>query len=159
MASGLWQRLRAARRYADKRQQDISDACGVSRGAVAQWESAEPGHRTRPGITELMTVSRTTGVPVEWLMNDASDPNDVFKVGTLYGAAPPPAPTRNGHNSQVGGLPVAPPAPSNRALETFIRAVEFAVMEQDPEIAAGFRVRGRRLSSESRQRLIDQTLR
>ena len=74
-------------------------------------------------------------------MNDASDPNDVFKVGTLYGAAPPPAPTRNGHNSQVGGLPVAPPAPSNRALEAFIRAVEFAVMEQDPEIAAGFRVR------------------
>lgn len=34
MTSELWQRLRAARRYADKRQQDISDACGVNMEVV-----------------------------------------------------------------------------------------------------------------------------
>lgn len=38
--SELWERLRAARKYADLRQQDIAVACtpAVNRAAVAQWE-------------------------------------------------------------------------------------------------------------------------
>lgn len=82
MPSELWQRLRAARRFADLTQQNLGDQCRVSRGAVALWEAAEPEHRTKPTIENLVKVAEATSVPLEWLMNDASKLDDVYKLAT-----------------------------------------------------------------------------
>lgn len=78
--SELWQRLRQARRFADLTQQDLASKCGVSRGAVALWEAAEPEHRTKPSTGHLLKVAETTGAPIEWLLNDASDVNAIWRL-------------------------------------------------------------------------------
>ena len=80
MPSELWQRLRAARRFADLAQKDIARAVGLTRSAVAQWEAAEPEHRTKPSVDHLMIVSRVTKAPLEWLLNDASRLEDLYKL-------------------------------------------------------------------------------
>ena len=53
MPSELWQRLRAAREHAKLTQQQIADACGVSREAVSQWEAKDPAKRKTPGVPRL----------------------------------------------------------------------------------------------------------
>jgi len=83
--SELWQRLRQARKFADLTQQDLAKRCGVSRGAVALWEAAEPEHRTKPTTDHLIAVSKATRVPLEWLMNDASDVNEVWRLTGEFG--------------------------------------------------------------------------
>lgn len=107
--SELWQRLRQARKFADLTQQDLASRCGVTRGAVALWESAEPEHRTKPTTDHLIAISKATKAPLEWLMNDVSDVNDIWRLTGEYGggaaepAAAPPAPDvlpdlrQNGH--------------------------------------------------------------
>lgn len=111
--SELWQRLRQARRYADQTQAQLAQCCGVSRGAVALWEAAEPEHRTKPTIDHLMAVSKCTGVPLEWLLNDASDVDDIWRLSE-FGAhpaapAPPSDPLpdlrQNGHLFTFASLP------------------------------------------------------
>lgn len=99
MATQLWQRLRQARRYADLTQSDLASKCGVSRGAVALWEAEEPEHRTKPTTDHLLAVSSATGVPLEWLLNDASRLEDIWRLGAEFGDAqrhnPPPAGTQD----------------------------------------------------------------
>ena len=78
--SELWQRLRQARRFADQTQLQMAQCCGVSRAAVALWESAEYEHRTKPTTEHLVQIAKCTSVPLEWLLNDASDLNDVWRL-------------------------------------------------------------------------------
>ena len=85
MPTQLWQRLRQARRYADLTQANLAALCGVSRGAVALWESEEPEHRTKPTTDHLIEISKATGVPLEWLMNDASKLEDLWRLGAEFG--------------------------------------------------------------------------
>lgn len=87
MKSELWQRLRQARRFADLTQSDLAAKCGVTRGAVALWEAAEAEHRTRPTTEHLITVSDVTGVPLDWLLNDAADLEAVWRVGMEFNDA------------------------------------------------------------------------
>lgn len=93
--SELWQRLRQARKYADLTQQDLAKHCGVTRGAVALWEAAEPEHRTKPTTDHLIVISKITGAPLEWLLNDAADVNALWKLTGEFGGASGPgfAPT------------------------------------------------------------------
>ena len=93
--SELWQRLRQARRFADLTQADLASRCGVSRGAVALWEAAEPEHRTRPTTDHIVTIAKVCNVPLEWLLNDTSDINALWRLSGEFGPAPTPAP--NGH--------------------------------------------------------------
>lgn len=93
--SELWQRLRQARKYADLTQQDLADACSVTRGAVALWEAAEPEHRTKPTTDHLITVSKVTGVPLEWLLNDTSDLNAIWRLGGEFGGGRAASDTRS----------------------------------------------------------------
>lgn len=104
--SELWQRLRQARRFADLTQAQLAQACDVSRGAVALWESAEPEHRTKPTTDHLIAISKRTGAPLEWLLNDASELDEIWRLsefGTQPAqsgpAAPGPLPDlrQNGH--------------------------------------------------------------
>lgn len=87
MATQLWQRLRQARRYADLTQADLAAKCGVSRGAVALWEAEEPEHRTKPTVDHLIAIAKGTGVPLDWLMNDASDLSELWRLGGEFGDA------------------------------------------------------------------------
>ena len=85
MPTQLWQRLRQARRYADLTQADLAAKCGVSRGAVALWEAEEPEHRTKPSTEHLIALSKATNVPLEWLLNDASKLEDLWRLGAEFG--------------------------------------------------------------------------
>lgn len=96
MATQLWQRLRQARRYADLTQADLAGKCGVSRGAVALWEAEEPEHRTKPTTDHLLAISSATGVPLEWLLNDASKLEDIWRLGSEFGDAQGQPVTRSG---------------------------------------------------------------
>lgn len=91
MPSQLWERLRAARRHADLTQREVAVACGLTRSAVAQWEASEPEQRTRPNSDHLIVFSRLTKAPLEWLMNDASRLDDLYRVVADADAAQPPA--------------------------------------------------------------------
>lgn len=88
MATQMWQRLRQARRFADLTQSALALQCGISRGAVALWEAEEPEHRTKPTTDHLIAVAKVTGVPLEWLMNDASELDAIWRLNGEFGDAP-----------------------------------------------------------------------
>lgn len=121
MASELWQRLRAARRYADLRQEDVRRVTGVSRSAVAQWEAEEPEKRTTPSIDQVKAVAKLAKLPLEWMLNDHANVDDVWQIGGLQMTTP------------------SVPAAADRLAGAFAGAIEFAVMQRKTELAAGFR--------------------
>lgn len=61
----LGMRIRAARLRAGLSQGDLAAQIGVSRTAVANWESSKS--RTRPSSERLEAISHHTGVSWEWL--------------------------------------------------------------------------------------------
>lgn len=85
IVSELWQRLRQARKFADLTQADLAKHCNVTRGAVALWEAAEAEHRTKPTTDHLIVISKITGAPLEWLLNDAADLNALWKLTGEFG--------------------------------------------------------------------------
>lgn len=89
MASELWQRLRQARRYADLTQHDLAERCGVTRGAVALWEAAESEHRTRPTTEHCIRLAEVCGVPLEWLLNDASELDTIWRLSEFNAKSAP----------------------------------------------------------------------
>lgn len=91
MASQLWQRLRQARKYADLSQQSLAELCHVSRGAVALWEAADPEHRTRPTAEHCLAIARACKVPIDWLLNDSSDLDAVWRIAAERGGDDPVA--------------------------------------------------------------------
>lgn len=64
MSKSLGDRIKTARLAAQKSQQQLGDAAGISRSAVAQWESGETKN-IRPG--HLFRAARFLGVSPEWL--------------------------------------------------------------------------------------------
>ena len=86
MASELWQRIRAARQYADISHDDVSKVCGVSRPAVTLWESKDPGKRTKPDINQIQALAKLARLPVEYFLNDKLDPESVWEAGKQYRA-------------------------------------------------------------------------
>lgn len=132
MASELWQRLRAARKFADMTQAQLAAACGITRSGYAFFEAGDPNSRSRPSAEQVMAISRLTKVPIEWLMNDSVNAGDVWKVGVVAnGGVPlPPAPSVV-HASNGHPLRRATDKPG-RAEETFWRAVEYHVLTARP---------------------------
>ena len=59
----LSMRVRKARRHAELTQQTLADRMGVTRGAVANWESAV----AVPAARRLARIANVTGVSYEWL--------------------------------------------------------------------------------------------
>ncbi|MBS0218877.1 MAG: helix-turn-helix transcriptional regulator [Proteobacteria bacterium] len=57
-------RIRIARRNSGMSQKSLAERLGVSRGAIANWESS--GH-ARPSRPNLCKVAAITGVTIEWL--------------------------------------------------------------------------------------------
>lgn len=128
MATTLAQRIKAARNYADLRQQDIADACTlagikVSRSAVAQWEYDDE-RRTQPSIDHVKVVAKRTGVPVDWLLNDNAELADIWRFAKLSEPMP---------------LAPEPKSPvTDRFADAYAKAVEFAVLQRKPEMASAF---------------------
>lgn len=78
----MGRRIRQARLAAGLSQQRIADRFGISRAAVAQWESEE----TNPGTAKLEGVADILGVRIEWLTTgrgptrtDEQDPEDAAR--------------------------------------------------------------------------------
>lgn len=132
MQSELWQRLRAARHHADLRQEDIAKVCSVSRGAVAQWESAKPENRNNPSVAQLSLLADATGVPVTWLMDNTADPGDLVRLGRTPAAPAPLRPALVPVPSEPAAMPIA------RQLEAFRLATAYEVLLQQPTAAAYF---------------------
>lgn len=121
MASELWQRLREVRKFADKTQADMANIANITRSGYAFWENSDSKQRTLPNVDQIVAISKATGVPVAWLLDDKSDINDLWRAG---GPKAPP----------VASEPEPAPyiAPSDRAQQRFWAAVEYAVTARDP---------------------------
>lgn len=126
--SELWQRIRQARRYADQTQAQLSACCGVSRAAVALWEAAEPEHRTKPSTEHVIAIAKCTNVPLEWLLNDASDLNDVWRMAEFtpgrFGSDPPAPPAPAAKPAVAAPADVIPDLEQNGRLYVFAQTPE-----------------------------------
>lgn len=134
MASQLWQRLRAARKFADLTQAQLAAACGITRSGYAFFEASDPGSRSRPNTDQIMAIAKLTRVPIDWLLNDASEPGDVWKIGVVAGVAP----KQQAQPPQINGG--AFQRTIDRAEDTFWRAVEYNVMMSNSDMASCFDV-------------------
>lgn len=67
-------RLRAARKAKKKSQADVAEVCRnregepLSREAVAQWESRDPGKNTRPSFENLVEAARLLDTSIDYLV-------------------------------------------------------------------------------------------
>lgn len=123
----MWQRLRAARAYADLTQEDVGKALSPprSRTAVAFWESATADLRTAPLGEQLMQYARICKVPVEWLLDDTQAPDSLYTY----------------MQRRSGAVPVANPAErEQRRAKAFWSAVEYQTLHVCPELADQFHV-------------------
>lgn len=71
------ERIREARRSAGLTQLDLARECGLTRGAVALWESGGIAS-TQPRPDLLRKVTQILKVPFEWLMDDSVDPESAW---------------------------------------------------------------------------------
>lgn len=125
MPTKLWQRLRQARRYADLTQAQLAVECGVSRGAVALWEAEESEHRTKPTTDHLIAISKATGVPLEWLMNDASQLDSIWRLGGEFS-----------DDKRQAAAPAAPALPPADVLPDLLQDGHLFLFAQTPEQVA-----------------------
>ena len=91
MASELWQRIKAVRKYKNLRQQDVADVCKVSRPAVAQWEYEDAERRTVPSIDQMKALAKISGVQLDWLLNDRANIDDLYQYAKPDVPEIPPA--------------------------------------------------------------------
>lgn len=89
MKTELWQRLKSARKQAQLTQDQVAEALGISRAAVAQWEAVDPAKRTAPSRENLRRFAKSAGVPLDWLSDDLSGMD--FERATLP-VSPPATP-------------------------------------------------------------------
>jgi transcriptional regulator with XRE-family HTH domain len=75
MASELWQRLRALRSRTGLSGEAFGAKLDASKAAVSQWEASEPERRTTPDLAKVVRMKQCFGVPLDWLLDDASDPD------------------------------------------------------------------------------------
>lgn len=71
------ERIREARRSAGLTQLQLAQDCGLTRGAVALWESGGVAS-TQPRPDLLRKVTQILRVPFEWLMDDSVDPQSAW---------------------------------------------------------------------------------
>lgn len=63
-------RIFKARKDADMTQEQLAEAVGKTRGAVAQWESGE----VRPRHATLQAIAEATKKPLTWLLTGSAEP-------------------------------------------------------------------------------------
>lgn len=121
MASEFWQRLREARKFANKTQMQAAKALGISRSGYAFYENDDPEQRTQPNVEQIVTLSQLYKVPAEWLLNDKAEVSDLWKGTTGQRTAEPqPAP-----------YAPAPALNQDRAQQRFWAATEYILTSKD----------------------------
>jgi transcriptional regulator with XRE-family HTH domain len=73
MTTELWERIFHVRSKMGKTQETFGAALGVSKAAVAQWESKSPRTRTAPATAKLQAMARMSGVSIAWLIDGLDD--------------------------------------------------------------------------------------
>lgn len=92
----LAMKLKAARRAALLTQHQAAAKLGISRSAIALWESVDPAVRNQPSMENLVKFAEATGLPVGWFMNENYPVGSVHRVRNMALAggwvddAPPP---------------------------------------------------------------------
>lgn len=76
-AMELNQRIFKARSDAKMTQEQLANAVGKTRGAVAQWESGD----VRPRHTTLQAIAEATSKPLHWLINGIGDEPSTPRIG------------------------------------------------------------------------------
>lgn len=100
-AMELRQRIYKARADAGLTQEQLANATGKTRGAVAQWESGD----VRPRHSTIQLIARATGKPVAWLESGVDeDAPGLLVIGEVAAGAWKEG--RAGY--QPHGMPVAP---------------------------------------------------
>lgn len=79
----LTSRIRQARHHAGFSQQEMSERIGITRGAVANWESHGD---IAPTVDHMLKLARLTGVSFEWL---ATGHGSMTRDGNSAGPLPP----------------------------------------------------------------------
>lgn len=70
LVGNLWQKIREARNAAGLSQQDLADACEVTRNAVSLWESDKEQNRTEPSFDKLKIISIAVQRPISWFFDE-----------------------------------------------------------------------------------------
>lgn len=94
MASHLWQRIRAIRKYMGLSQEGFGALFEVSKAAVSQWEAEDPEKRTAPPLPTQVEIARVSGAPREWVVfgDDGELGPDWYQDGDEPTADRPPRP-------------------------------------------------------------------
>lgn len=82
MDNNFWRRIRQARRVADLTQMKLAQLCGVTRSAVAQWESPNRDVHVDPTPDRIALIAKHTGTSVNWLMtgDEAEAPTSLDQI-------------------------------------------------------------------------------
>lgn len=130
MQTELWQRIRIARKGAKLSQQALADKVGVERPAVTQWESENPGNRTKPKIEMLPKIARATGTSETWLITGTDSTGQDTSVPTIE-VATLKAPVVNGASAAEVPLKATDYWPVRPQWNDKIESVAFFVAEDD----------------------------
>lgn len=95
MKTHIRERIKAARLHAGYTQEKLGELIGISKSAVSMWETTNEKKYTRPTFENLQALSKITGAPLNWLLDDDATistdwkrPAEVFQFpGTTIGSA------------------------------------------------------------------------
>lgn len=94
MKSHIRERIKAARLHAQLTQEQLGERIGISKSAVSMWETTNLQKWTRPTLDNLKSLSKITGAPLDWLLDDEASISDDWKrpaeVVAFPNAAPKP---------------------------------------------------------------------
>jgi transcriptional regulator with XRE-family HTH domain len=68
MTEGLASRIKEVRTGANKTQEEFGASLGVSKAAVAQWETLHGKQRTEPKLEKLLSMASLYSVDLVWLL-------------------------------------------------------------------------------------------
>jgi transcriptional regulator with XRE-family HTH domain len=131
----LADRLRTARTFAGKTQLDVAEALGVSRSAVAQFESANPDTRKPVSAEYINAWAACCGVPAA----DLTEPNVGLNELSLRWARDRAGNPPSQAPASADGLPAV--YASHEQIDAWRNAVKFDCMSRDPRRSAAFDVK------------------
>jgi len=106
----------------------------VSKGAVSQWESKRPETRTTPTTSNLSEMSRLSGVPLTWLLDDEAlvdEPWAAEAGATARANGNTPSEATRPKVSLEEALPLVLDAMARAAQRDKLRTALLAVLEDD----------------------------
>lgn len=79
MKTHIRERIKAARKHAGLTQEKLGELIGITKSAVSMWETSNPKKYTRPTLENLKELSKLTGAPLNWLLDDDAEISSDWK--------------------------------------------------------------------------------